>query len=168
MIIEQATYEDVEKIFSLLRRCKDYLIGQRIYQWDSEYPSIDNIESDISRSALRKCSINGSITGIVSYDEFQESQYSAVKWMLTKEPVVVIHRLAVDPLHQGKGLATKLMDFAERSATRQKYQSIRLDAYSGNSMVVRFYSRRGYKRVGQVFFPRRDLPFLCMEKRVII
>lgn len=70
----------------------------------------------------------------------------------------------MSPEFQGAGLGTQLMNFAEISAAESGYASIRLDAYSGNNMVVGFYARRGYKKVGEIFFPRRELPFVCMER----
>jgi hypothetical protein len=62
------------------------------------------------------------------------------------------------------GIAGLLMDFAERLALTNKYGSIRLDAYTGNPQAIRLYDGRGYVRTGQVFFPRRTLPFFCYEK----
>ena len=79
-------------------------------------------------------------------------------------PIIVIHRLAVTPEFQGAGLAKRLMSFAEISAAKAGYATIRLDAYSGNEAVVGFYTRRGYKKAGEIFFPRRELPFVCMER----
>jgi hypothetical protein len=55
------------------------------------------------------------------------------------------------------------MDFAESHAARSGYASIRLDAYTGNPRSVQLYRRRGYREVGQVYFPRRTLPFWCFE-----
>lgn len=92
MNIDQATNEDKDEIFALLLRCKNRLIEQEIYQWDSEYPSIDYINCDISKGSLRKLSINGKIAGVISFDDFQESQYSSVNWRLTTNPVIVIQR----------------------------------------------------------------------------
>jgi ribosomal protein S18 acetylase RimI-like enzyme len=164
MDINQAENKDKEEIFALLVRCKNRLIEQKIYQWDSEYPSIDYIDCDISKGSLNKLSINGKIAGVISFDDFQESQYFSVSWKLPMEPVVVIHRLAVDPEFQGCGFAKQLMNFAEISAAEAGYATIRLDAYSGNQAVVGFYARRGYTKAGEIFFPRRDLPFVCMER----
>ena len=164
MDIERATNEDKEEIFALMVRCKNRLIEQKIYQWDLEYPSINYIDRDISKGSLRKLSINGKLAGVISFDDFQEPQYSSVNWRLTMAPIIVIHRLAVTPEFQGAGLAKRLMSFAEISAAKAGYATIRLDAYSGNEAVVGFYTRRGYKKAGEIFFPRRELPFVCMER----
>lgn len=56
------------------------------------------------------------------------------------------------------------MDLAEAHAKQNTYVSIRLDAYAGNPPTVKLYERRGYRKAGQVYFPRRTLPFFCFEK----
>ena len=56
------------------------------------------------------------------------------------------------------------MDFAERFAIENEYATIRLDAYSGNQRAIKFYEQQSYKKTGQVFFPKRTLPFYCYEK----
>jgi ribosomal protein S18 acetylase RimI-like enzyme len=59
------------------------------------------------------------------------------------------------------------MDFAERFARDRGFPCIRLDAYTGNPAALALYRRRGYHCAGQVFFPRRDLPFDCYEKIIV-
>jgi len=54
--------------------------------------------------------------------------------------------------------------FAEKRAADNGYSSIRLDAYSGNAIALQLYERNGYRKRGEVFFPRRELPFICYEK----
>jgi ribosomal protein S18 acetylase RimI-like enzyme len=164
MSIELATDKDIEGIYDLLLKCRDRLIEQEIHQWDEEYPSIEYINLDVSTGSLRKLTQGRQIVGVVSFDDSQEPQYAEVPWKLTERPIVVIHRLAVLPEYQGNGFAGELMNYAERSAFELQFSSIRLDAYSGNSQVVQFYERRGYKRAGEVYFPRRELPFICMER----
>ncbi|HBF38124.1 MAG TPA: hypothetical protein DDW50_12470 [Firmicutes bacterium] len=78
----------------------------------------------------------------------------------------VIHRLAVNPEYQKQGIGRQLMDFAEKCALERGYTSIRLDAYSGNHRAVNLYENRGYKKVGQFFYPSREFPFYCYEKRI--
>jgi len=58
------------------------------------------------------------------------------------------------------------MDFAEAFAKEHGFSGIRLDAYTGNPLALALYERRGYHRIGQTRFPRRELPFYCCEKIV--
>ncbi len=166
MNLEPATQQDINAVFLLLSRCKDNLVEQGIFQWDDEYPNLGYVEHDISKGSLIKLTNNGQLVGIVSFDDIQEPEYIAVEWLNISEPIAVIHRLAVDPLFQGKGYAKVLMQFAEKSLFEAGFQSIRLDAYRGNEMLLGFYTKLGYQKVGTINFPRRKLPFICMEKSI--
>jgi ribosomal protein S18 acetylase RimI-like enzyme len=79
---------------------------------------------------------------------------------------LIIHRLAVDPDYQGLGLSSSLMEYAENYVIENGYSAIRLDAYVGNKMVLDFYRRKAYQEAGEVYFPRRILPFKCFEKSI--
>ena len=76
-----------------------------------------------------------------------------------------MHRLAVHPEQQGKGIARELMDFGEQLARKNNYLSVRLDTFSKNPRNNRFYTARDYKKVGEVFFKQKSPhPFYCYEK----
>jgi len=89
-----------------------------------------------------------------------------VHWKNNEGKVLVIHRLAVHPPFQKQGFAKKLMDFAEDHAIKNGCAAVRLDAYSGNERVLRFYENRGYQKRGEVNFSGRVLPFFCYEKEI--
>lgn len=76
---------------------------------------------------------------------------------------MVIHRLALHPEWQGRGIGSMLMDHAEDHARQNGFSCIRLDTYTGTPRALAMYARRGYQQIGQVWFPRRELPFDCME-----
>ena len=81
-----------------------------------------------------------------------------------KKKNLVVHRLAVLPNHQGKGLARKLMDFAENFAKEKNYDAIRLDTFSQNPRNQKFYSNRGYTNLGPVYLKyKKDHPYFCYE-----
>ncbi|MDA8431230.1 MAG: GNAT family N-acetyltransferase [Geobacteraceae bacterium] len=68
----------------------------------------------------------GRIVGMISINDSQSPEYQAVKWQYPgRALVLVIHRLTIDPSHQRQGMATRLMDFAEKIAEKQGYETIR-------------------------------------------
>jgi GNAT superfamily N-acetyltransferase len=70
----------------------------------------------------------------------------------------------VHPIAQGKGYAKALMDFAENKARKEGFQSVRLDTFSLNEKNVAFYTKRGYSRLGDIYFPiKSKAPFHCFE-----
>ena len=78
---------------------------------------------------------------------------------------IYIHRLAVHPDYQKKGIGKSLMTFAEEYAKINDFKSIRLDTFSKNIRNNKFYKSRNYNQLGNVFFPMQsEYPFHCYEK----
>ncbi|WP_246309895.1 GNAT family N-acetyltransferase [Paenibacillus alginolyticus] len=75
-----------------------------------------------------------------------------------------IHRLAIHPEYQGRGLGKVLLKFAEQYALDQLCTSVRLDVFSTNNTAVRMYQRAGYVLIGTIRFPFRHEPYYCFEK----
>ena len=76
-----------------------------------------------------------------------------------------MHRLAIHPKFQGRGLALKLMNFANEFANQNNCESIRLDTFSGNPRNNKFYILQGYTKIGEIYFRNQsDMPFNCYEK----
>jgi len=161
--IIKATMSHVQPVMDLISACNSDLRSRGIYQWDNQYPNIEEVSNDQADGALYVAMSSGFNIGAVSLNAQQESAYQQVAWQFI-EPSLVIHRLCVAPALQCRGIGASLLNFAERYAHTAGYASIRLDVYSGNSDTVNFYKKRGYRIAGEVFFPRRELPFVCMEK----
>ena len=166
MRIVRAEHQHVEGAWQLVDRCRRALDAQGIHQWDDVYPTRETIAADVSRGALYVLEDDdGNVVAGVTLDERQSPEYASLAWS-GGEPALVVHRLCVDPQLQGRGYAHRLMEFAEVHAARSGYASVRLDAYTANQRSVDLYRRRGYREVGQVYFPRRTMPFWCFELSV--
>lgn len=157
---------DLEEVFRIYLNGKKELERNGIYQWVDSYPTREIVEEDIKKEALFVLKEDTEIIGAINLSEEQEAEYQTVNWKFDDSKVLVIHRLVINPKHQKKGYAQKLMEFAERFANQHNYTSIRLDAYSQNDRVINFYKTRGYCIRGKVNFPEREFEFLCMEKQV--
>ena len=93
-----------------------------------------------------------------------DDEYVPIEWRTPNGNSVYIHRLSIEPNLQGKGYAQKLMNFAEGFAIDNNYSSIRLDTFSKNKRNQKFYELRGYKRLGDIYFPKQsEYPFHCFE-----
>jgi len=160
MLIRPGTQEDIESIMNLIRSCVIHMESKNIYQWDKIYPDKDTIIKDIEKQELHILEESGRIYAFFVINEFQSPEYSNINWTFSGK-VLVLHRLCVDPLMQGKGLAKKLMLFAHEFAQKHGYKTIRLDAFTKNPSAVALYTRLGYSKVGTVVF--RKGPFFCFE-----
>jgi len=166
MTLRIANLKDVKNVSDIYDKCMVHLNEQGIFQWTVNYPNFEIITTDIKKGFLYLMEKENKIIGAINISEEQEDEYAKIDWEFNTGNILVIHRLAVDPTHQGNGYARKLMDFAENYAKKNDYSSIRLDTYSQNERVIRFYKKRNYIIRGEVNFPKRKHPFFCMEKEI--
>ncbi|PHS63383.1 MAG: GNAT family N-acetyltransferase [Flavobacterium sp.] len=166
MKIRIAELKDLEKIIQIYSKCKIELDNQGIFQWTDNYPNSKIIMTDIHKGILYLLEYKNEIIGTINISKEQEKEYGKIEWKFNEGKILVIHRLAIDPKEQGNGFARKLMDFAEDYAEKKGYTSIRLDAFSQNERVIKFYKKRNYFLRGKVNFPEREYPFYCMEKEI--
>lgn len=164
MNIIKANEKDIDQLISVTGNCAKDLMAKNIYQWNESYPSREVLLHDIALQQLWKLEVNSKIVGIVVMTEIEDEEYNGVEWLTENAKNLYIHRLAVDPDHQGKGYAQMLMSFAENYAIENKYASIRLDTFSQNKRNQKFYENRNYTRLGNVYFPNQsEDPFYCYE-----
>jgi len=166
MSIEVAKKEEITIIFELLRACGEHMRSNGLFQWNDHYPRLELVEEDVVAGTCYTYKVDGQLAAVISMDENQSPEYKQIIWKYLEEPVFVVHRLAVHPNFQGKGIARILMGFAEDHARTEGYRSIRLDAYSENERACTIYRLRGYQYRGDIFFPFRDKPFFCFEKKL--
>lgn len=157
--------DEIDEVIALTKRCGNHLRKNGIDQWDEDYPDFASIANDLETETLFAFRENDAILGIVVLNETQDEEYDEISWLTDSTARnLVVHRLAVDPIHQGRGIARKLMDFAENYARHNQYDSIRLDTFSQNPRNQRFYGNRGYTNLGSVYLKyKKDHPYICFE-----
>ena len=165
MLIKKASKQDLDQLLTVVKSCGQNLIDQGIFQWNEEYPKREDLLEDIELQELWKLEDKNSIIGLIVLTENEDAEYQDVKWLTRNHKNLYIHRLAVDPKFQGKGYAQKLMDFAEKYARENGYNSIRLDTFSENKRNLQFYEQRNYIKLESIYFPKQSaFPFYCYEK----
>lgn len=163
-MIKKASFKDIDNIIKITQACARHMEEQGIYQWNGHYPSKAAFENDFNNDELYIIEIHKSIVGCMAITPKMSSYYSNVEWLETSNNVIYVHRLAIDPKFQGNGFAQELMNFAENYAKNNKYHSVRLDTFSKNTRNQKFYELRGYKRLGEIFFPKQsEFPFYCYQ-----
>lgn len=158
--------KNLPEIFRLTQACSSHLQSQDIQQWDETYPSLELLERDINSGAMFSLFESTELIGMIVMDDIQSSQYKSIDWQLKEKPILVVHRLAIAPQHQGKQLGLHLMQYAEGMAKSGGYKSIRLDAYKHNPKLQQFYIALGYISVGEIDLEYTTGPFVCFEKAV--
>ena len=165
--IELATQNELDRVKEIAEACAKNMIENNIFQWNDKYPSREIFKEDIKNKSLYVSKINQEVVGCIMLSSFKDYVYRSVDWITPDEYNLYIHRLAVHPFFQKKGIARKMMDFAEDFAKSNNYISIRLDTFSQNPRNNKFYKSRGYNKLDDVYFPKQSkFPFHCYEKLV--
>jgi len=159
-----ASEEDLNAVTQLLYDCIAEMRRTGIEQWDEVYPNREVLLADIRDSAMYVAEDERRLVATLVLNEFQNEEWAGARWTVTGVPVLVVHRVMVDPRDQGNGIARALMQYAEQWARTHGYGAIRLDAFSANPRALRLYHRLGYRDAGLVML-RKGL-FHCFEKRV--
>lgn len=162
--IRKAQINEVGEIMELVAKCVQVMQAGGSDQWDDSYPNKEIISADIENGTLYAYVDNGAIAGILVLDENQSELYRDIQWAQEQGPHLIMHRLAVHPEVQGKGIARKLIAFAEEHARVSGYTSIRMDTYTKNTRALAIYPNLGYERRGEIFFPGREASFPVFEK----
>lgn len=163
-MIRKGTYSDIDEILKVTKSCAFYLIENQIYQWNEHYPNKEAFSEDVKRDELYVLEVSSKIVGCIAISTLMDGFYKPLKWLTPNKNNLYIHRLAIHPESQSNGYAQQLMAFAEAYAKENLYTSIRLDTFSQNSRNIKFYEKRGYRRLESIYFPKQsEYPFYCYE-----
>jgi ribosomal protein S18 acetylase RimI-like enzyme len=163
-MIRPAKIAEIPQILCLTKACAQHLIANGIFQWNEHYPSKEAFNKDVARKELYVLEERAVIQACISISTLMDPEYVPIQWLTPNDSNLYIHRLAVQPEHQGKGKASLLMEFAEQKARDEGYVSIRLDTFSRNQRNQRFYEARRYQKLESIYFPKQSShPFYCYE-----
>lgn len=156
--------QHAHEVLCLIKEAIVEMERQNIYQWDDVYPDHNTIIADISSGGMFGVFKNGNLAGIVVLDKNQPPEYSTIKWESGASIPLVMHRLCVRPKFQGQGIAKQLLTFSEQFAINNSFNSIILDAFSGNPAAINLYENNGYLKKGAVAFRKGE--FYCYKKLI--
>jgi ribosomal protein S18 acetylase RimI-like enzyme len=166
MIIRLATITDLPQIMQLVAGVVPEMNAAGNFQWDNMYPNLQVFEKDIALNQLWVAQIDDNIAGIAAITTDQEPEYAQVGWDVNQE-AIVIHRLAVNIKHQGKGIAAALLLQAEKEAITRNIKFLRIDTNTANQATQKLFPKLGYQYAGEIGLGfRPNLRFYCYQKKV--
>ena len=116
MNFRKSTKSDVSKIMEIVKQAQEYFKSQGIDQWQNNYPNDEVINNDINNGESYVMLDGDDIVATTVISFAKEKSYENIldgKW-ITNGDYGVIHRIAVDNTHKGKGLSHKIIKYAER------------------------------------------------------
>ncbi|MFE6691627.1 GNAT family N-acetyltransferase [Streptomyces sp. NPDC057743] len=149
MIITRATLADVPRLVRFRRDAATWLAPLGTDQWSTPFP-----EEHIAASVLAgevfliRESADSEAAATVTLDHAIDPEL----WDLwtpeeRAEPALYVHKLTVDRRYAGRDLGGQILDWAGDRAARQGARWLRLDAWTTNASLHRYYLRHGFQHV---------------------
>lgn len=165
-MIRRAEIKDLDAIMQLVKAVVPLMRESGNLQWDEYYPNIAVFQKDVEREQLWVAEIDNDIAGVAAITTDQDAEYAQVGWDLN-ETAIVVHRLAVSPDYQGRGIAKALLLQAEQEAVENHIGVLRIDTNSHNQGTQALFPKLGYVFAGEIGLAfRPGLRFFCYEKRI--
>jgi GNAT superfamily N-acetyltransferase len=148
--ISPATRADLDDVLEILNEAARWLTSRGIRQWPADGFPREPIAGDIARGEvyIARCE-----RGAVGTFALQWSD--PLFWPGAADEAAYIHRIAVR--RNARGLGVELLKFAERVTIAKGPKLLRLDCFSGNEPLCRYYERAGFVRRADIEIdPRGD------------
>ncbi|MBF9015103.1 MULTISPECIES: GNAT family N-acetyltransferase [unclassified Oceanispirochaeta] len=163
-MIRKALLNDMDSILSIV---KDIVIDMKKNgndQWTEAYPVFEDFYADISSEEFFvDQDDSGNIMSFVCLNTTEPPEYETV-FRQSDQKALVIHRLAVNPGFQGRGLAKKIIMFAEQRAKEMDLNFLRSDTCVQNPAMNSLFEKLQYRNVGKIHFSDCKYEFNCYEK----
>lgn len=156
----RARGREKEKILQLYQS----QVGSPCCPWDDDYPSMYEIESDLSRGDLYVLKDeNGELIASISIDREEEIE-ELTCWSKNLQPAASLSRLAVAKDLQNQGIARQMMQHAMGVLRKRGYKSVHFLVNRKNEKAIRSYAHMEFHVVGECQLFEQD--FLCYEKEL--
>jgi ribosomal protein S18 acetylase RimI-like enzyme len=162
--IRKAFGADVSAIMQIVKDVVPLMQAAGNFQWSDDYPNPQVFESDIELDQLWVAEADGKVAGVAAITTEQYPEYAQLGWDIN-ETAIVIHRLAVSPHFQGRGIAAALVAEADNEALRRGINLLRVDTNSQNKAIQKLFPKMGYEFGGEITLEfRPGLSFYCYQK----
>ncbi len=152
--IEQAAQSDILPLARLYDELNDYLAAGKNYPgWiKGVYPTRENAEKGVAGGTLYVARVGQAIAGSMILGHEPEPAYHGATWGIETaySEVFVITTFVVHPNCSGKGIGTRLLDFAAQHGKQLGKKALRLDVYEHNDPAIRLYEKNGFAYIATV------------------
>ncbi|WP_456274364.1 GNAT family N-acetyltransferase [Bacillus sp. AK031] len=164
--IRKGKIDDIPEIMRSVDKTVAIMKSEDVDQWTEEYPLASHFTADAENETLYVAEgENGKVAGSVTIDMNEPQEYSTPKWRKAK-PAILFHRLVVDPEVRGKGIASLLIEQAEKLSKVHNLFYIRTDTYSLNKKAQSLFIKNGFEQTGTIQFMGKENPFYTYDKIV--
>ena len=170
-MIRKATEEDLEAVGRLYEAIhSEEEEGRLTIGWQrGVYPTCDTAMAALAAGELFVGYDGDDLVGAAIINQKQVDAYHGAPWAqdAPDSGVMVLHTLAVSPLHSGKGWGRAFVSFYEQYAAEHGCRELRMDTNSLNTAARSLYAKLGYREIAivpTVFNGMPDIDLVLLEK----
>ncbi|HWO96448.1 MAG TPA: GNAT family N-acetyltransferase [Bacillus sp. (in: firmicutes)] len=163
-MIRRGTLSDIPFIMEMVAETIQIMKEEQNDQWSEVYPTHDIFEKDVEEGSLYVIEEDKTTIGSITIDQNEAEEYRGIQWRNRQGKAFVFHRLVVKPHLRKKGIASRLISFAEQTAREHGVYYMKIDTYSLNEKAQRTFEKNGYQKVGEMEFHGKSHPFYCYDK----
>ncbi|GGO55426.1 hypothetical protein GCM10012287_46670 [Streptomyces daqingensis] len=147
MKIRSAQPEDVAQLLAFREEAAAWLLQLGSDQWQRPYPA-DRLLATIEAGSVFMLTDGAETAGTITLDpEAEEGLWTDLE---LSEPSMFVTKLTIARSHAGRGLGGQLLDWAGDRAYRAGAKWLRLDAWTTNDGLQRYYLRQGFEYIRTV------------------
>ena len=149
-----ATEKDVSKIRTLVNEAYKELADMGL-NYTASYQDEEETKKRMAQGRTFVLVLGTEIVGSIL---FHEKNY------FTEKKSAYIGQIAISPKLKRQGLGSIMLDFCEQLANDEKYEAIQLDTAKPAKHLIKWYTGRGYKPVGEMHWEGKTYDSQIMEK----
>lgn len=112
------------------------------------YPDDDYISDAVHGGEMYVGFLDGELVASMVLNQKANDGYRGAPWVVTDDDaIMLIHTLAVRPAVAGKGIGSRMVEYAEAFAAEQGFRAIHLDVIDGNLPAMKLYKGTGFRFV---------------------
>lgn len=149
-IIKRADMSDLNDVLHIYQSCADWLLQKGLDHWKEWYTE-KRLKDYINEKEAYLIKRGGTAVGAIFLSTEPPPYYYKHKplWKNGSAMAIYMSGLGILPSHHGKGLAVKLLNFAEETAKEKGASYVRFDTWALDGRLVEFYQKGGYTFLGR-------------------
>ncbi len=155
MILRLSKPQDISRIMQLIEYAQKFFFNAKINQWQNNYPNIEVIQKDIDDNvSYVVCDDSNSIVATAMISFAGEETYDEIdgKWITEANAnYAVVHRIAVDPIYKGQGVAGFILNKAMEMLPQKNAASLRIDTHRDNAPMQKVIQRMNFNYCGIIY-----------------
>lgn len=152
--LRQATLDDLPKVIDIIEGAKETLRDRGVDQWQAGYPNNDILKQDIQEDISYVLILDGEVVGTAALQQGYDKNYQDMtsgSWSDKSEVTYsVIHRIAVEPGHQGQHLSAALIQQLFTMSHYLGYSDVRIDTHPDNLVMQHVITSNGFVEQGTI------------------